>query len=123
MISPTTTPLTFSVLVQSKWKTKLYTQVNEIKTTKDMGKASKSGTTALNTKVTGSTIKLVEKVDLFMLMEMSIKAIGLKIKPMDRVSISIMMELLILENGRTINSMEKVCKLGLMERVMMDNIK
>jgi hypothetical protein len=55
-------------------------------------------------------------------MEMLIRDSGLTIKLMDKGNIYILMELNMLEIGLKINIMGKEWKLGLMELVMKDNI-
>jgi hypothetical protein len=55
-------------------------------------------------------------------MEMLIRDSGLTIKLMDKVNIYILMELNMLEIGLKINNMGKEWKLGLMELDLKDNI-
>jgi hypothetical protein len=67
----------------------------------------KSGKTVQDTKACGRMTWLTEEVDLFMLMETSMKENGLTIKLMEEVNTFTSTELCMMENGETINKMER----------------
>lgn len=79
---------------------------------KEMVRVFCSGRTVQSMKVTGRTIKLMEKADSFMLIRMSTWEIGRTIKRMVMVSIYMLMVPNTKENGSMINSKAKVKKSG-----------
>ncbi len=88
---------------------------------RERGLAGKSGPMAADTRVTGSTIKLMASASYSMLMEIFMKVNGKMIKRMARVHILMQMELAIKVIGETISSMALVLRHGLMGLSMRDN--
>jgi hypothetical protein len=102
----------------------LLTQDNGIlKLNKNKAMGYRFGLMARNMKVIGIRIKLMEGVDLYSQMVISMMEIGKMIKLMELVLILTKMELNIQVNGRMINKKEQAKKLGLMALAMKDHIK
>jgi hypothetical protein len=74
---------------------------------------NKHGQTGLNTSESGEKIELMEKVDLFTLMEIFMMGSGPMTKQMGQVYISMLTELNTKENGKMTYSMGKELKPGL----------
>ena len=90
------------------WTMELFTWVNGPRMDYVMARGCRFGRMGLSMKVTGRTIWLMEKEDLFTQTEMYMKEIGLMIKLMDEEFIFIWMELNIKVIGEKTNNMVTV---------------
>ena len=88
----------------------------------DMGKAYASGMMEVYTKVIGNEIWLMDKEELYMLMEISMMESGRMIRHMDMESIRNPMGLNMMENGSKINKMGMELKNGQMDHILKERI-